>query len=155
VGEIIFLSPLPSAVQRTYIESEHKGNKKCCKCLSRTPSISPAIPARRERNFRDGAKKSNINLRADSEGKQRLRIKHPKLCSKNKGGAPKGNRNARKHGRYTKEIRVLRIAVRRMAAELKLAAALVKAEAARMDAGTFMRLREGGLSPRSLWPSEL
>jgi hypothetical protein len=36
----------------------------------------------------------------------------PVLQIKNKGGAPKGNRNALKHGRYTAEIRDLKRRVR-------------------------------------------
>jgi hypothetical protein len=33
-------------------------------------------------------------------------------------------------------------------------AALVRADAALMDARTFARLRDAGLSARTLWPSE-
>ncbi|HEY8947269.1 MAG TPA: hypothetical protein VIM56_00135 [Rhizomicrobium sp.] len=104
--------------------------------------------------IRDATKKSKINLRAISEPKQRFRIKRPKSPNKNKGGAPKGNRNAQKHGLYTKEIREMRLTVRRMIAQLRLEAALVRADAAWMDAQTFARLRDAGLSPRVLWPSE-
>jgi hypothetical protein len=35
-----------------------------------------------------------------------------------------------------------------------MAAALVRAEAARMDSDTFVRLSEAGLSRRVLWTSE-
>jgi hypothetical protein len=124
--------------------------------LQHTPISARICPivAVQAANFRGAAKKSKINLRAISEPKQRLRIKHPKLSSKNKGGAPKGNRNARKHGLYTQELRQLRWTVRGMIAQLRMEAALVRADAALMDARTFARLRDAGLSARTLWPSE-
>lgn len=116
--------------------------------------LSPAVFAFWKRNLRGAEKKTKINLRGIPVLKQRLRTKPPKLPSKNKGGAPKGNRNGRKHGLYTKEMRDLRLATRGMVARLKLEAALVRAKAARMDAETYIRLRDAGLRARALWPSE-
>jgi uncharacterized protein YjcR len=116
--------------------------------------ISPAVATFWRRNIRGGEEKSNINLWDIPEEKQRIKRKRPKLSRKNKGGAPRGNSNALATGLYTKEYRAMRIEAREMMAELKLAAALVKAEAARMDADTAIRLHQAGLSRRALWPSE-
>ncbi|MBS0272906.1 MAG: hypothetical protein JSR55_00575 [Proteobacteria bacterium] len=122
--------------------------------LFQSVQISPAVAAFWRRNTRGGEKKTNINLRDIPEEKQRIKRKRPKLSRKNKGGAPRGNSNALATGLYTKEYRATRLKVREMVAKLKLAAALVKAEAARMDADTTIRLHQAGLSRRALWPSE-
>jgi hypothetical protein len=108
--------------------------------------------------MRGAAKKSENNQTVIIDINQILKQRRPKLPNKNKAGAPKGNRNAVTTGLHTKESRVqmqaVRAATRRMVAELKLCAALVRAKAAQKDAETFARLRRAGLSPRVLWPSE-
>ena len=80
--------------------------------------------------------KSRIDLRGNIKTTQRLRRKPPKLAKKNKGGGQKGNRNALKHGLYSGEMTEMKLRVRRAVADLKLAGALVRLEAARMDAET-------------------
>jgi hypothetical protein len=54
-------------------------------------------------------------------------------------GAPLGNRNRVTHGLRTREMKEMRAMVRACIAEMKLAAALVKAEAARLDATLPLR----------------
>src|SRR5690348_4560098 len=56
-------------------------------------------------------------------------------------GAPPGNRNRVTHGLRTREMKEMRAMVRVRRAVMKLAAALVKAEAARVD--STLPLREG------------
>lgn len=121
---------------------------------SQTACVFPAEVAVQAHYLRGARQKSKINLRAFNTPEQALKRKRPKLCRKNKGGAPKGNRNARKHGLYSEEMRELRLTVRRAIAQLNMAAALVHAEAARMDAEILSRLADAGLSRRALWLSE-
>jgi hypothetical protein len=119
-----------------------------------TPCAAPLNAAFRERNPRSAREKTKINLRGFIKPQQILRRKPPKLPNKNKGGAPAGNRNALSHGLYSKEMRDLRRTSREAIARLNMAAALLRAEAARMDSDTFVRLSEAGLSRRVLWTSE-
>ena len=57
--------------------------------------------------------------------------KGPKLRSKNRGGAPKGNRNAFKTGLHTNESRTRRAAVRQRVRHARQAIARAFAAAAR------------------------
>jgi len=120
-----------------------------------TSRISPAVAAFWARNAKSEGQISDINLRVIQKPEQRLKRKRPKLPSKNKGGAPSGNRNALSSGLNTKELRALRASARHAIAMLKLSAAAVCAEAAMKDADTFSRLRDAGLDRRSIWQSEL
>ena len=121
--------------------------------------LSPPIAAFWARNSRGAQKKSHINLRAIPEPEQRLRIKRPKLRSKNKGGAPKGNRNALSTGLHTcaavAERHEMRCKVRQVIATMKMLTAQVRAEAALKDAETMRRLMEAGLPRRAIWLSEI
>ena len=119
-----------------------------------TSRISPAVAAW-ARNAKSEGQISDINLRVIQKPEQRLKRKRPKFPSKNKGGAPSGNRNALSSGLNTKELRALRASARHAIAMLKLSAAAVCAEAAMKDADTFSRLRDAGLDRRSIWQSEL
>jgi len=56
-------------------------------------------------------------------------------------GAPRGNRNRVTHGLRTRAMKEMRAVVRACIAEMKLAAALVKAEAAALE--STLPLREG------------
>ena len=80
--------------------------------------------------------KSRINSKAKDEQNQSQTVQPPYLKLKRKSGAPKGNRNALKHGLYSGEMTEMKLRVRRAVADLKLAGALVRLEAARMDAET-------------------
>ena len=57
----------------------------------------------------------------------RLRPARPKPRRKFRGGAPKANSNAVKHGLHTVEMRSLKLRVRRFVAEMHLAVALARA----------------------------
>ena len=94
--------------------------------------------------------KSRINSKVKSERNQSGNVQTAHLKLKRKPGAPKGNRNARKHGLYSGEMLALMAQARRVIAEMKLAAALVRAEAARMDAESSRRLSAAlGSRPRT------
>jgi hypothetical protein len=91
--------------------------------------------------------KSRINAKAKGEQNQSRIVQPPHLKLKRRPGAPKGNRNALKHGLYTAEMSEMRLHVRHTIADLKLAAAQVRMQALLMDADS--RLRAAGLaSPR-------
>ncbi|HEY2032074.1 MAG TPA: hypothetical protein VGH02_00155 [Rhizomicrobium sp.] len=93
--------------------------------------------------------KLGINLRADSKPPQRLKRKPPKLMRKNKGGAPKGNRNARKDGFYGAEMLAMRRTVRDAIVKAKRALAMAKLECAQKDAkAAAMRLAARQVSAR-------
>ena len=77
--------------------------------------------------------KLGINLRANGQSHQPLKRKPPKLRSKNKGGAPKGNRNAMKTGLYTSESIAFRRKVRAVIVYAKRAVAMANMESARKE----------------------
>ena len=120
-----------------------------------TAPISPAVAAFWVRNSPGEREKTQINLRTISKSDQRLRTKRPKLPSKNKGGAPKGNRNAITTGLHTQAFKTQMALVRQVIAQTKLARALVLMEAARKDAQTYEQLRRAGIPRRAIWPCEL
>lgn len=103
---------------------------------------SPQISRANTKKFQ----KSQINLQANIETPQPLKRKRPKLRSKNKGGAPKGNRNALKDGLHTGEMIQTRAKVRTCIAQLELAAALVRADASHIRAETNAMLRAAKLA---------
>ena len=88
--------------------------------------------------------KSKINSKAKAEQNQSQTVRPADLKLKRKPGAPKGNRNARKHGLYTGEMRDLRLRVRLVIADAKCAVAEARMVAALMDAES--RLRASGLA---------
>ena len=116
---------------------------------------SPAVAAFWARNSLGEREKTQINLRAISLPEQRLRKKRPKLPSKNKGGAPKGNRNAVTTGLHTHAFKAQMAQVRQVIAQAKLARALVLMEAARKDFETHERLRRAGIPRRAIWNCEM
>jgi len=99
--------------------------------------------------------KFHINLRAEIEPAQRLRRKPPKLRRKNKGGAPKGNRNAFKNGMYAAPMKEMRRRVRACIVEAKRAIALANMESAIKEAkaAAMLRAARQACSPRpEAWP---
>jgi hypothetical protein len=85
--------------------------------------------------------KSRINAKAKDERNQSQTVQPPYLKLKRKPGARKGNRNALKHGLYTAEMAAMKIQVCQAIAEMKLAAAQVRMQAALMDRESRARLR--------------
>ncbi|HEY5337876.1 MAG TPA: hypothetical protein VIJ85_06715 [Rhizomicrobium sp.] len=75
-----------------------------------------------------------INLWPKSEQQHRLKTKRPKLARKNKGGAPKGNRNALTSGFHTAPARDFRSRIFRVLTKVRLDMALVKMEMAESKA---------------------
>jgi len=61
--------------------------------------------------------------RGEGGGPEKPKTTSRQYPNKNKGGAPKGNRNALKHGRYRREMRELRVFV---TARLRAARAAIK-----------------------------
>lgn len=89
--------------------------------------------------------KSRINPKAKTKQNQSQTVQPPDLRLKRKPGAPKGNRNARKHGLYSGEMAAMRLQVRLALAEAKQAAAQMRMLAALMDAETRRRGSEQAL----------
>lgn len=117
-------------------------------------NISPRkeYPPHILRIAKNARQKSKINSKAKGQQNQSQNVQPPHLKLKRKPGAPKGNRNALKTGLHTGEMRALKVKVRRVIAEAKFAAALVQAEAARMDAETAVRLRAAEPAPARIAP---
>ena len=103
------------------------------------PALFP-VPPQYLRNAQREGQKSRVNLKAKIEQNQRPGDSPPALRVKQKGGAPKGNRNALRHGLYSGALADLRRRARLCIALLRLAAAEYDARAAAIDAETSMRL---------------
>lgn len=89
--------------------------------------------------------KTRINPKAKTKQNQSQTVQPPDLRLKRKPGAPKGNRNARKHGLYSGEMAAMRLQVRLALAEAKQAAAQMRMLTALMDAETKRRGSERAL----------
>ncbi|HEY2033086.1 MAG TPA: hypothetical protein VGH02_05320 [Rhizomicrobium sp.] len=118
---------------------------------AQSTSISPAVAAFWRRNASGDAKKSRINQPGIIDIKQYLKQKRPKLSSKIKAGAPKGNRNAVTMGLHTQVAVARRREVREMVAKMKLLTAQVRASTARKEAKITQMLLRAGLPRRSIW----
>jgi len=70
----------------------------------------------------------------------------PHFCNSNTfpRGAPKGNRNALKHGRFTKEMRAMRAQARMNLQKIKATLALLAARAAELPPVTHRVTRHTG-----------
>ena len=93
------------------------------------PALPVAQTITRKRPFR--ARKRVLSARENSERDQRVTYPSPELNSlftkKAKRGAPPGNRNARRHGKYTREVREFRALLRDFIRELRRATAVANA----------------------------
>ncbi len=103
-------------------------------------------PPQLSRKTKIVGQKLKINLRAEIEPGQRLKRKPPKLCKKNKGGAPRENRNAVKTGLHTTREIARRRQVRACIVEMKRLAAQYHLYAAMKNIETGSRLRAAGLA---------
>jgi hypothetical protein len=99
--------------------------------------------------------KSRINSKAKSEQNQRPDDLRPVLRLKRKAGAPKGSRNALKHGLYSGALIGLKRRARLAIANLKLATAQVKLQAAEIEADAAIKRRAEGpaLAPLAALPA--
>jgi hypothetical protein len=154
--QIFLPNGIANGPNRAHIPSEHKEN--FVPALARTQCLPPSAVAFWKRNAAGGGKKQANNQTDIIQLNQTLKRSHQKLPCKNKAGAPKGNRNAWRNGRYAKEAiacrRRMTREVRAVIAQMRLLAAQYRAEAALKDAQTLKMLLDAALPHRAMWFGE-
>jgi hypothetical protein len=123
--------------------------------LARKQCHTPSVVAFWKRSAACDEKNRANNQTKIIQLSQKLKRIRPKLPNKNKAGAPKGNRNAWRSGRYAKETvvrtRQMKREVREVIAQMRLLTAQYRAEAAWKDAQTVKMLLDAGLPRRMMW----
>lgn len=126
--------------------------------LARKHRPPPSAVAFWKRNTPSDGKNRANNQTNIIDITQRLKRHRRKLPNKNKAGAPKGNRNAWRTGRYAAETtaqrRQIKREVREVLLQMRLLTAQYHALAAMKDAQTTQMLLDAGLTRRAIWLSE-